>query len=135
MVWMPRAFAIHADFDFCIREHVDPSTTGKLAALVRIKYLWLTVLCPYLFQGFNSEIRTYTVGHPSSKDFVTVPIHDCHQIQEATPHWDIGNVSTPNLVRAVAHIFPKQIQPDLMLGVFIAGVGLLIDRDQTHEPH
>ena len=60
---------------------------------------------------------------------------------------DVGNVSTPNLVWAVDHDFPKQASlcaplvhaqwraPDLMPGVFLAGVGLLIDRDQTHEPH
>ena len=52
----PRAFTVHADLDLCISEHVDPSITGKLAALVRIKYLWLAVLCQRLFQGFNAGV-------------------------------------------------------------------------------
>ena len=74
----PRAFAIHADLDLCIREHVDPSTTGKLAALVRIKYLWPAVLCQRFFQGFNAEVRVHAVGQPPSKDFATVPIQYRH---------------------------------------------------------
>jgi hypothetical protein len=39
------------------------------------------------------------------------------------------------LVRAVDHRFPQQVWPDLVLRVFLTCVGLLIDRNQTHEAH
>lgn len=32
----PAAFAVHADFDLCIAQHLNPKGAGELAALVRV---------------------------------------------------------------------------------------------------
>ena len=63
-----------------------------------------------------------------------MPIHDRYEIQEAAPHWDVGNVGTPDLVWAVDHDIPEQIRPDLMLWALLAGIWFLIDWHQAHEP-
>ncbi len=39
------------------------------------------------------------------------------------------------MVRAVNYCILQQVRPDLVLRVFLTGVGLLIDRDQTHKTH
>ena len=78
---------------------------------------------------------TRGVGMLPRKDLATVPVHDVNKVQEAPPHWDIGDVRTPDLVRTVNHDGPQQIRPYFMLRVLFAGIGLLVDGNQPHMTH
>ena len=131
----PALLAIHTDFDLRVRQYVDPAATGTLAALIGVEYLWRAVFCQRIFQGLNAELRVHAVGQPPGQDLATVPVHDCQEIQEVTPHRDIGDICAPDLVRPIDHHIPQQIGPDLLLPVLLAGVGFLIDRHQPHEAH
>ena len=102
---------------------------------IRVEYLRRTMLGQGLFQGLDAKVSIHAVGQPPGQELAAVPVHDCHEIQEATPHRDISDICAPDLVRPVDHHIPQQIGPDLMLRVFLAGIGLLIDRHQPHEAH
>ena len=75
------------------------------------------------------------VRQPPRQDLAAVPIHDRHQIEEPTAHRNVGNVRAPDLVRAINHHVAQQVWPDLMLWMLLAGIWLLVDRNQTHKPH
>ncbi len=63
------------------------------------------------------------------------PIHDCHQIQKAVLHGDVGNVAAPDMVRARDRQLSQQVWPDLVLGMLLAGVGPFVDGLQPHDAH
>jgi hypothetical protein len=50
------------------------------------------------FQNLNTEVPLQGVGQPPGEHIPAVPIHDGHQIQEASSHGDVGNVGAPDLV-------------------------------------
>jgi hypothetical protein len=120
-------FTIHADLDLRISQHVDPISTCELAALISVEYLWRTVFGQRLFQGLDAEVHVHGVGQPLRKDLATVPVHDGNKVQEAPPHWDIGDVRTPDLVRTVNHDVPQQIRPYFMLWVLFAALSEKLD--------
>jgi hypothetical protein len=63
------------------------------------------------------------------------PVHDGDEIEEAATHGQVGDVGAPSLVG------PFHPQPAEQIGVGLvplrgsAGIGLLVDRHQSHEPH
>ena len=131
----PCTFAIHADLDLCICQHVDPSAAGKLAALVAVEDFRRAMFCDGLFQSLYAKVRIHAVGQTPSQHLTAVPVHDRDQIQEATPHRYVGNVRAPDLVGAINHHVAQQVWPDLMLGMFFAGIWLLVNRHQPHKSH
>ena len=88
-----------------------------------------------LFQSLNAKVRVHAVRQPPCQDLAAVPIHDCHQIEEPTAHRYVGDIRAPDLVRSVNRHVAQQVWPDLMLWMLLAGVGLLIDRNQTHQAY
>ena len=90
----PTAFSVRTDLDLCLGQHVDPSTTGELAALIGVEYLWRTIFCQRLFQRFHAEVGIHAVGQPPGKHLAAEPIHDCHKIEKAAPHRDVGDIRT-----------------------------------------
>ena len=77
----------------------------------------------------------HAIREPPCQHLTAVPVHDCHQIQNPPPHWNICDIGAPNLVWPIDHDIPEQIGPYLVLRVLLAGVGLLIDRKQPHQAH
>ena len=78
---------------------------------------------------------THGVGMLPRKDLATVPVHDVNKVQEAPPHWDIGDVRTPDLVRTVNHDVPQQRRPYFMLRMLSAGIGLVVDWNQPYKTY
>src|SRR5215204_661338 len=70
-----------------------------------------------------------------SEDLATGPVHDRNEVEEATPHLDIGYIRTPDLVRPINAQVPQQIRIDLVLRVRLARLRTLIDRRQAHLGH
>ena len=87
------------------------------------------------FKASTQNSASMLLDSRHAKDLATVPVHDGNKVQEAPPHWDIGDVRAPDLVRTVNHDVPQQIRPDFMLRVLFAGIGLLVDWNQPHETH
>jgi len=58
-----------------------------------------------------------------------------HEVQEAPPHRDVGNIGAPDLVGSINDRMPQQVRPYLVLRVLLTCVGFLINRDQTHDAH
>lgn len=64
-----------------------------------------------------------------------MPIHDRHEVQEATPHRNVRDVGAPHLIRLRDRLAPQQIRIRLVLRVWLAGSRLLVDRHQPHLAH
>ena len=63
------------------------------------------------------------------------PVHDRHQVKEATVHRDVGDVGAPDLVRPLDRQAPQQIRVNPVLGVRIAGARRPINRLKPHQAH
>ena len=44
------------------------------------------------------KVNIHAVGEPPREHISAVPIHHGHQVKEAEPHRDVGDVAAPNLV-------------------------------------
>jgi hypothetical protein len=51
------------------------------------------------------------------------------------PHRDLENINAPDLFWPINSQSPEQVRVNLMLGVFLARVWRLINRNQSHKPH
>ena len=58
----PATFAIHADLDAVALDQVDERRAGKLAALVGIEDLRLSMALNGVLDGFNAEVGRQAVG-------------------------------------------------------------------------
>ena len=57
----PAPLTVPADFDFRIRQYVNPITTGELRSPVGVEYFRRAIFCLSLFQCFNVERRIHAV--------------------------------------------------------------------------
>src|SRR3954462_7678056 len=64
-----------------------------------------------------------------------MPVHDGDQVDEALGQRNVGNVAAPDLVSAVDRQAAQQVRVLGVLGRRLAGIGALVDRYQTHQPH
>ena len=64
-----------------------------------------------------------------------MPVHDCHQVNEALGQRDIRNIATPDLVDAIDRQAAEEVGILDVLGRRLAGVRALVDGDQSHQPH
>ena len=91
---------VHRDFDVSLGQGRDPGRARVLAALIRIHDLGLAVFGDGLFQGSQRKSWHPAYLRAARTAPCACPIHDCHQIQEAVLHGDVGDVAAPNVVRA-----------------------------------
>jgi len=80
------AFPIHADLDRRGSQHVDSSAIGKLAALVRLKYAWPTLLCQGVFQGFNAQVSGPVIRQPPGETLTAETVGTL--LQHPQCNWD-----------------------------------------------
>ena len=59
-----------------------------------------------------------TVGQSPGQNLAAVPVHNGHQIQEATLHGDVSDVGTPDLIWPINRQIPQQIRINPVLLVF-----------------
>jgi len=64
-----------------------------------------------------------------------MPIHDRHQEHKTTIHGDVGDIGCPDLIGVHDGKITQEIWIYLMARMLAAGVGLGIDRFQTHLAH
>ena len=57
----PATFAVHADLDLRILQHINPVTAGELAALIGVEYLRRAVCCQRFLQRINAELGVHAV--------------------------------------------------------------------------
>ena len=88
----PTAFAVHADLDARIFEHLREVLAGELAALVGVEDFGPAVLGQRLVQRRYAKARIQRVGQPSAQHFAAVPVHDRHEADEAFSHRDVRDV-------------------------------------------
>ena len=94
-------FAVHRDFGFCPLQPVGPVEGCELGALIGVHDFGRTELVDRLVQRFEAEVRLQRVGDAEGQNLAREPVHDGHQIKEAFPHRDVGNVGAPDLIGSV----------------------------------
>ena len=75
------------------------------------------------------------VRQPPSQHMPTRPIHDRHQVKEASAHRDIGDVGAPDRIGPVDRHVLEQIRVDPVLGMRITGAWRPVDRLKPHQAH
>ena len=88
-----------------------------------------------LIQRLDAEVSLQRVRDAPSQHLSGEPVHDRHEVKEAAPHRQVGDVGTPDLAGAIDLQPAQQIGIGLVPLPRLAGVGLLVDRHQAHEPH
>jgi len=82
-----------------------PMFPGKGAALVRVENLGPAMLCQRLLERFNAECRLHRDRYAMGRDPSAEHIDNRCEVDEATPHPNIGDVHRPRLVG------PLDLQP------------------------
>lgn len=81
-----------------------------------------------LVQCLDAEVRLQRVRDAPGQHLARVPVHDRHQIEEPSPHPQIGDVRSPNLIGPIHPQPAQQVGIRLVPLRRLAGVGLLVDR-------
>ena len=88
-----------------------------------------------LVECLDTEFGFAGIGYSPSQYLAGVPIHDRNQIQKAAFHRQISNIRAPDLIGPAHPQSPQQIGIGFVALRWQAGVRLLIDRHQAHQPH
>ena len=103
------------------RRRAVKGEAGELAALVGVEDLRRAIRGQGLIQRVRAEARVQRVRQPPSQHVAARPVHDRHQVEEAAPHRDVGDVGAPDMVRPLDPQIPQQIRVNPVLGVRRAG--------------
>ena len=87
-----------------------------------------------LIECLDAKARVQGVRQSPSQHMPTRPIHDRHQVKEASAHRDIGDVGAPDLIGPVDRHALEQIRVDPVLGMRLAGAGCPVDRLKPYRP-
>ena len=131
----PAALAIHADRDLVVLEHLREVQAGELAALIGVEDFRLAVAGDGFLKRIDAEIRGQRIGEPPGEHAAAGPIDDRHEIDEAPAHRDVGDIRGPDLVGPVDLQVPEQVRIDGMGRMAPAGIGLPVQRLDTHLLH
>jgi hypothetical protein len=129
------ALAIHADRDPVAIQGAGEVVAGKLAALVGIEDLGLSVPGERFLECLDTELRTERVRQPPRQHRTAHPVHDHHQVEEALGHRDVGDVRALDLIDPLDRDPSEQVGIDLVRRRRLACVRPLVDRRQAGEPH
>lgn len=91
------ALAVHAHPNISLEQHPREALAGELASLVAVEDFRLA-LGQSLPQSRQAELHLQADGKAPGQDEAAVPVHDGHQVQEATAHGNVGYVDRPHLV-------------------------------------
>ena len=95
--------SIHADPDLLAFENVCKSYAGELRTLVAVEDLRLPIGLQGRLQTLYAKRRIQAVAQSPAQNLAAIPIHDCHQVGKALRQPNVGNISTPYLIRAFFH--------------------------------
>lgn len=129
------ALAIHRDLGADPFQSVGPGEGRELRSLIGIHDLGRAELMDRLVHGLDAEVGFQRVRDAPGQNLPGEPVHDCDQVKEALSHRQVGNVGAPDLVGPLHPQPAQQIGIGLVALRGLAGVRLLVDRHQAHEPH
>ena len=101
-------------------------------AQLRLLHLMLFSLNCLLFQPAT---RPATNSSPPAQYFAAPPVHDCYQVKVPPQHWQISNISTPNLIRFLYSHPLEQVRIASDIIRWQTGLGSRIDRLNPHHSH
>lgn len=107
----------------------------NLAALVRVENLGPAVLRQRLLDRFDAEGRLHCDRDAMGQDPSAEHIDDRREIDEATPHRNVGDVHCPRLVGPLDLQSAQQVRVDLVTRCRLARVRATIDRLDPHALH
>ena len=107
---------------------------GELAALVRAKDPGCQSALA-LPPTPSRKADIHRVRQPPGQHFPSCPVHDRHQVQEASPHRDVAHVSASDLIRLLDRQMPQQTRIDPVPRGRIANARPLADRRQPRLDH
>ena len=76
----PASLAVHADGYVVLLQQPSKLMTGKLASLIGIEDVGLTMPVDGFLHGLNAKVRCQRIGQTPGKDLATGPVHDGKQI-------------------------------------------------------
>ena len=127
--------AVHRYPDTGLPQVPGEGEAGELAALVGIEELRRAMAGQRLVERLDAEARIQGVRQAPGQHMPARPVHDRHQVKEAAPYLDVGNVGAPDLVRPFDLQTLEQIGIDPALGMRLAGARCSIDRLKPHQAH
>ena len=107
---------------------------GKLAALVCIEYLRLSLLQGTI-QRMNAEVCIQCVRQLPADHVTAIPVNDGNQIHKPLRHRTVRDVSTPHLIGPDNINTSQKVWINLMLLVPQAGAWAWGYALYSHQPH
>jgi hypothetical protein len=89
------ALAAHQDVDARPTQAVY---SGKRRELAPRSRFMMSEAVDRFVQRFDAEVGVQSVRYPPRQNHTGVPIHDRHQVEEPSAHWQICDVQAPDLV-------------------------------------
>ncbi len=80
---------------------VGPGKGRELRPLIGVHDLGRAELVDRLIQRFDAEVSLKRVRYTPGQHFAGVPVHYGHEIKEAAPHGQVGDVGAPYLIWAI----------------------------------
>ena len=111
---------------------LPPTYAGQ--ALVGVEHR-RPALSQGLLQRLGAEAGFQGVGQPPGQHVPAVPVHQRHQVEEATGHGQVGDVRGPHLVGPGDSDIPQQVGIDRVLRRPAAGARPPVDGPQPHGAH
>ena len=110
-----------------LQQHAGKADAGELAALVAVEDVRLAMPGQGLLQRLDAEVGFHRDRHPMRENPPAEHVDDRRQVDEATRHWDVGDVHRPHLIGPLDLHPAQQIRVDLVAGRGFAGVRTAID--------
>lgn len=127
--------AVHTDLDFVGCAGLQPLFAGVLASLVRVDDFGRSVGLYGPLKDFNGIERIKRVVKPPAHYTAAVYVNDCIQVHKAMFHSNIGNISTPHVVRMGDVQLPQQVRHPVFDPAALAQALLRIDGFDVHQRH
>ena len=110
----PSPFSIHADRDVMFVEQVCKGKAGKLAALIGIEHLGLSITCQSLLDGLKTKRGIERDGYTLCENLAAKPVDNRGEIDKTACHRNVGDIHRPDLIGTFHHKMTQQIGIDFM---------------------
>jgi len=127
--------AVHADGDAVSFEHAGELEARELTVPIGIHDFRGAILGNGFLQGADTELCMHRVRELPSEDLSAVPVHDGHEVQKASAHWQVRDIHRPHLGRSVNDPIPQQIRINRVSRMRLTGVYFSVDRLDPHHSH
>ena len=105
---------VHRNLDACGFELAGEGGAGELRALIGVEYFRLAVSRQRLVERRDAKARVHRVRQPPRKNRAAGPVDDCHEIEKAVRHRDVGDVRRPHVVGLSNRQAAQQIRINLV---------------------